>query len=374
MIRLAARIPAYRLFRRLGFPRLRPVNLTVSVTYRCNSRCKTCRIYTKEAREFSVAEYDRTFASIGPGVFWITISGGEPFLRKDLADICRSAYRHCRPSILNIPTNGILTDTIAENVETIAKALGKARLIVNLSMDDAGAGHDDIRGVPGNYARAVDTYFALRRLGLVNLSVGIHTVISRFNVERFPGIYEELNKLKPDAYITEIAEERVELDTIGLGITPLADHYARAIDYLMERMHQQEFKGMSAVTQAFRAEYYKAVKTLLRDKRQVMPCYAGVMSAQISPDGDIWACCTKAESMGNLREAGYDFRKIWLSPKAEAIRKPIRKGECHCPLANASYTNMLASFRTTARVAAALVSTSFRRNHIESCQAQDAEE
>jgi MoaA/NifB/PqqE/SkfB family radical SAM enzyme len=338
------------MFRRFGFPKLLPVNLTVSVTYRCNSRCRTCRIYAKEAREFSLEEYERTFKSIGSGVFWITISGGEPFLRKDITDICRLASVYCKPSILNIPTNGILTSQIVENTKRILAAVAPARVIINLSMDDIEERHDDIRGVPGNYAKAVETYKALRKLHNANLNVGIHTVISRYNVARFPEIFEELNKLKPDAYITEIAEERVELGTIGLDITPSEDSYAGAIDYLCSRMREREFQGIAAVTQSFREQYYKGVKATIRQKRQILPCYAGVMSAQISPDGDVWACCIKAQSMGNLRDSGYNFRKIWFSLNAETVRMPIRKKECHCPLANASYTNMLASLGTTLKV------------------------
>ena len=52
----------------------------------------------------------------------------------------------------------------------------------------------------------------------------------------------------------------------------------------------------------------------------------------------------------NLRDSGYDFRRIWDSGRAQAVRLPIHNGECHCPLANASYTNMLASFETTLKV------------------------
>jgi MoaA/NifB/PqqE/SkfB family radical SAM enzyme len=350
MIRLAAKIPGYWMFRRFGFPRLCPVNLTVSVTYRCNSRCRTCRIYAKEALEFSLEEYERTFQSIGTGVFWMTISGGEPFLRRDIADICRLASVHCKPSILNIPTNGILTTQIVESTERILAAVAPARVIINLSMDEIRERHDDIRGVPGNYAKALETYTALRSLKHANLNVGIHTVISRFNAERFPEIYETLSRLKPDAYITEIAEERVELGTVGLDIAPPEIRYAEAIDCLSSRVREQEHRGIAAVTQSFREQYYKIVKATLREKRQVLPCYAGVMSAQISPAGDVWACCIKAESMGNLRDAGYDFRRVWASPGAAAIRARVRKGECYCPLANASYTNMLASPKTVLKV------------------------
>jgi MoaA/NifB/PqqE/SkfB family radical SAM enzyme len=358
MIRLAARIPGYWMFRRFGFPKLFPVNLTVSITYRCNSKCKTCRIYERGAREFSLDEYQQTFRSIGSGVFWITLSGGEPFLRKDIADICRLASVYCRPSIINIPTNGILTTQIVENTKKILGAVAPARVVINLSIDDLEERHDEIRGVPGNYDKALETYRALRELQSANLSVGIHTVISRYNVDRFPKIYEELYKLKPDAYITEIAEERVELGTVGLGIIPPEARYAEAIDYLSSRMRERKQSGLAAFTQSFREQYYKIVKATIHQKRQILPCYAGFMSAQISPDGDVWACCIKAESMGNLRDSGYSFGKVWASPKAASIRAQIGMGGCYCPLANASYTNMVASVKTASKVVSGLVRAS----------------
>lgn len=353
MIEAALRIPAYRMYRRFGFPKLYPLSLTVSVTCRCNSRCRTCRIYEKKVREFTLEEFDRSFSSIGKGVFWITMSGGEPFLRKDFGDICKQAYVRCRPRILNIPTNGFLTDVIVEKVEQIARGAPDAQIIVNVSLDEVGEKHDEIRNAAGNFTKAVETFEKLKGLKAgrcPNLNVGIHTVISRYNVAGFPEIYEELSKLKPDAYITEIAEERAELGTIGEDITPSAATYSRAIDYLCGRIREDESRGISGVTQAFRLQYYRMVKRVLVEERQILPCYAGWLSAQIAVDGDVWACCVKGESMGNLREVDYDFGKVWFSKRAEAIRNDVREGECFCPLANASYTNMLASYRTVARI------------------------
>src|SRR5438045_8286435 len=68
---------------------------------------------------------------------------------------------------------------------------------------------------------------------------------------------------------------------------------------------------------------------------------AGIASAQIAPNGDVWTCCIRAESVANLREHNYDFRSTWTTAKADALRRSIKAGECYCPLANASYTNML---------------------------------
>ena len=156
--------------------------------------------------------------------------------------------------------------------------------------------------------------------------------------------------MQPDQYITEIAEERVELDTVGLGITPSVEKYSVAIDTLVASLKDHEVKGISRVTQAFRKQYYEIVKRTLREHRQIIPCAAGVASAQIAPNGDVWTCCIRAESMGNLREHNYDFSKVWNTPRAGELRRSIKAGECYCPLANASYTNMLLHPPTVAKV------------------------
>jgi MoaA/NifB/PqqE/SkfB family radical SAM enzyme len=340
------------MFRAVGWPRKLPMNLTVSVTNRCNSRCKTCNIHKKQnTDELTIDEWERIAKSVGKDVFWITFSGGEPFLRNDLVDLVCLFNNQCRPSIINIPTNGLMTELITDAVERIAVFCGKARVVVNVSIDEIGERHDEIRGVSGCYERAVKTFGKLKDLKLSNLSVGIHTLISRFNVDNFQEIHWEIMGLHPDSYVTEIAEEREELGTIGANITPEYNEYADATDFLIGKMRVNNSNSMGAITRAFHPEYYEMVKRMLRDQRQIIPCYAGFASAQISAEGEAWMCCTKAESMGNLREDGYDFRKVWLSEKAENAREKIKRGDCWCPLANAAYTNMLMNTKFLSKVA-----------------------
>src|SRR5207249_1518513 len=122
-----------------------------------------------------------------------------------------------------------------------------------------------------------------------------------FNVDSFPALCAFVQReLQPDSYITEIAEQRVELDTVGLGITPTAEKYSVAIDTLLESLREQKLTGVSQVTQAFRRQYYERVKR---------------------------------------------------TAKAAALRRSIKAGECHCPLANAAYTNMLTHVPTLLKVA-----------------------
>ncbi len=350
MLKLLFRIIGYILMKNIGLPRLMPMNYTVSLLYTCNSRCSTCYIWRKKTKNLSVEEYRKIFSKIGHSPYWITFSGGEPFLRQDIAEVVKTIYQCSKPRIINIPTNGLLVDAIVGKTEEIAEACPAAQIIINISIDGIEEQHDKIRNVPGNYKKALTVFRKLKALKLPNLSVGIHTVISRYNVDTFPAIANHLLKLNPDSYITEIAEEREELDTMGADITPSLLSYKSAVDYLIHRIKHDKFQGMNKITMAFRIEYYNLVKRIMRDNKQVIPCYAGIASTQISPEGDVWSCCIKAKSLGNLRNTKYNFRKIWFGNKAEIERISIHHKECWCPLANASYTNMLMDMPTLCRV------------------------
>src|SRR5260221_57015 len=256
--------------------------------------------------------------------------------------------------ILNIPTNGIQDKIIPERIERVLQAAPTSDVIVNLSLDGVGEKHDIVRGVKGNFERAMRTYAGLKALKgrYKNFTLGVHTVISTFNIDEFEHIYAFVrDELKPDSFISEIAEERVELDTVGMGITPPIQKYQPVIERLQEGIRRAEFNGVSRIIQAFPERYYDIVKRTLAVKRQVIPCLAGIASAQIAPNGDVWTCCIRAESVGNLRDHNYDFRATWSTAKANELRRSIKAGECYCPLANASYTNMLCHMPTVTSVA-----------------------
>ncbi len=353
MQKVLTQIPVLQASYVLGKPLALPVNITVSVSYRCNSRCKTCNVWLLPNDDLTVEEWDRSFQSLGRAPYWFTFSGGEPTLRKDLPEMVASAYRHCRPGIINIPTNGIQDKIIPGRVEQILASCPESEVIINLSLDGVGENHDRVRGVKGNFERAMRTYAGLKDLKsrYPNFTLGVHSVLSNFTIDWFPELCEFVQtEMQPDQYITEIAEERVELDTVGLGITPSVEKYSVAIDTLVASLKDHEVKGISRVTQAFRKQYYEIVKRTLREHRQIIPCAAGVASAQIAPNGDVWTCCIRAESMGNLREHNYDFSKVWNTPRAGELRRSIKAGECYCPLANAAYTNMLLHPPTVAKV------------------------
>ncbi len=359
------RVPLFKLYRQFGWPRMLPLNLTLSPSPKCNSRCLTCNIWMKREQELTLEEWDKVLASLGQTPYWFTISGGEPMMYPQVVELAQSAYEHCQPGVINIPTNGILP-TIPEKVERIARSCPKSRVIINLSLDGVEEKHDFIRGVPGNFKKfeqRLEQLLSLRRQ-LNNLTIGIHSVVSVFNVDNLDEIIAYADQTGADQFITEIAEHRVELDTVGLPITPSAESYAKAIDRLIAYVESKRFTGIARITEALRVEYYKLVKRILEEEDQVIACYAGWVSAHIYADGTVWPCCVRADNLGNLRDHNYDFKEIWFGEKIQNARRSIAAKQCHCPLANASYTNMLHDIATLARVAANVLRPGSRRRQV----------
>ena len=354
MFSLLTKLPLFQSFYHLGFPQMLPFSVVVSLSYRCNSTCATCDVWKKPNDDMTPAEWRQVFRHLGHTPFYMTFTGGEPFLRADMHEIVIAAYQECMPEVITIPTNGILTKRILDRVAQICDAAPKAKIGINLSLDGVGADHDEIRGVPGNWQKSMATWQGLKELQQArkNLVLTVHTVLSRFNIKKAAQIYEGLQFLQPDSYITEVAEERVELDTVGWGITPLASEYAPVADFLSLKAREWPAQGIARVTQSFRAQYYQLAKRTLIEQKQVIPCLAGWASAHLAPNGDVWSCCIRAEAVANLRDHDYDLKPVWFEHQGRlrAMRRSIKNRECSCPMANASYANMLLHPPTLARV------------------------
>lgn len=353
---LAVHLAGYRASHATGLTKPLPINLTVSVTYSCPSRCLTCDIWQKKVDDLSVDEYAKIFPTLENVPIWVTVSGGDQFLRADLDEIVRLIKVQIDPKIVNVPMNAIVTERIFSLLPKIAEHTRGSQLVLNLSVDEIGSEHDRLRGAPGNWDKLLGVAELIRDLKSTydHVVLGVHTVISTHNVERIPEIARVARAtFKPDSYITEVAENRVELKTMEKHITPDPADYRRAVSHLEETIREHRSKHpVARLVESLRLEYYELASRILEEKRQVIDCYAGWASAHLAPDGNLWGCCTRAESMGNLRDYAYDFRTVWRGPAAGAFRESVKNHECACPLANASYTNLLLDGPSLARVTA----------------------
>lgn len=328
----------------------RPINVTFSVTRNCQSRCRTCFIWKHgSGKELQLPQIELLFRSIG-WTYFFNVSGGEPFLREDLPEIVRLACRHMRPAVIHIPTNAMSPERIESMTRRILDVITEEApgtvLTVKPSMDGIGAAHDEIRGVPGNFQRLLDTLERLKKLRETYrfLHVGVGTVVSRYNAENLGRIIDFAGTLGVDTYINEVAEEREEFFNLGSGITPDGGSYGEIME-VFKKAVRSRMKGMnllSRVTTAMRLVYYDIVTEYLRTGTQVIPCYAALLNVHVNSDGGVWPCAILAykAQMGVLEDDS-GFHEIWNSPTAARVRRSIRNRECACPLANQAYSNML---------------------------------
>lgn len=354
-----------------------PITLTFSVTNLCQSRCKTCNIwklYPEKHQslkdELTIDEIRRIFQSIGH-VYFFNISGGEPFLRRDLPEIVAAAINHLRPAIVHIPTNAISTDLIASHAEkilqTIKESAPRTILTIKPSLDGIGDLHDKIRGVKGNWKCLLETIERLLELEkrYNNLHVEVGTVVSNFNKDHLDEIEEFVHGLGLQSYRNEIAEQREEFMNIGDPITPTAEEYERLMKRFSEKIRHNlaNKRSLARVTESLRLVYYDLAVKIIRQQRQVIPCYAGLTNVHMTPFGDLWPCCVLGytKTMGNVRKNNYDFWKVWHSKEAQEIRKSIKNKCCHCPLANQAYSNIICNTGTLIKTIYNIVRTRYQR-------------
>ncbi|MCM1175364.1 MAG: radical SAM protein [Blautia sp.] len=340
-----------------GYRNFQPMTLTYSVTAACQSRCKTCQIGamfcqdpSRPEKDLKLEEIEKVFKSMKP-VYFFNMSGGEPFMRNDLPQIVALACKYLKPRVIHTPTNAILSDKIIKDTEKIIRIVRKydpaVPFTVKPSIDGIGDLHDEIRGVKGNFQCLLKTIDGLKKLEekYDNFHLELGTVISNYNIDHLDEIEDFVHSLGVESYRNEVAECRTEFFNLEDKITPPADVYQRLIKDFARKVEDNigKKKKLARTTEAMRVVYYDIAGKILEEKRQVIPCYAGISNVHINYDGGVWPCCVLGydKEMGNLRDYHYDFQKLWHSKEAQKVRKYIKKKNCACPLANQAYSNEL---------------------------------
>ncbi len=78
-----------------------PTDAVIAVTYKCNSKCVMCDIWKKPAcKEIE----PRLYAKLPGSLKYINISGGEPFLRKNLPEVIAVLSATCNEPRIGIST------------------------------------------------------------------------------------------------------------------------------------------------------------------------------------------------------------------------------------------------------------------------------
>jgi MoaA/NifB/PqqE/SkfB family radical SAM enzyme len=315
-----------------------PAFVTFFVTNKCDCRCEHCFYWedlnTKNDKELKLEEIQEMSRHMDD-ILYLTIGGGEPYLRKDLADIIETFYKHNNLHSVVIPTNAQWTDNTLEVVERVMTNCPDLRFSTTISLDAIGELYDHIRGKKNCYERAMMTHEALKplRKKYENFSVRMCQTIMQQNQDVAEQTYEhKINYLKPD--MVNIIYIR------GNPLVPDSKEFDMgAYERLKARMAEDMKNGRWVnhkptdpgrhILNALDDMVHDLIYETERTQKAQFTCQAGNISCVIYPDGNLVECETKNTVYGNLREVGMDFRKLWFSERAKEIRAKVTNG-CFC--------------------------------------------
>lgn len=320
--------------------RASPIYFVFFVTDFCNARCKHCLLAAHEpahkAKELTIDEIERISASMDDMLFF-TPTGGEPFLRRDLAEIVRIFHCNNHAANVGIPTNGSLTGRIVETTKEMLDTCPGLDLHIDVSIDGIGEQHNDIRCFPGLFDRAVRTYQELRVLEkhYANFSTCAEITVSRYNQDHLLELYDYLtHKVGVNTVFTLLMRgaPRDPVSTDEVDIRKYEELHAALERDNKARILSGYYKmPFSDVLNAKRIVRPRIIAKTVRERRFQIPCYAGSLGGAMFSEGQVLPCELHVDKViGNVRDVDYDFKKLWFGPKGEEMRRYVRDTKCFC--------------------------------------------
>lgn len=298
-----------------------PAEIIISITNRCNLKCKMCDIPRNRIDELSTSYWKQTIKDAAScGARAIVFSGGEPLLREDIFELISFTKDNALSPCLT--SNGYLIQ------DGIAQKLRESGIdVVNISIEGPRNVHDYLRG-KGMFEKATA---ALENLRKFKIESTIATMVSRYNYKYLPSIIE-LAKQHGATTIKFQPFSRIFLnDKQGSRDFLLSGSEIKEFAQILE-----DVIGLStnhAITTNPRG-YLEMMPSYLSKKHIDMSkgCSALENSCPINCNGDIYPCWVLSDKdnlIGNIKENS--FLSLWGSQKHQLIIKRIKeKGCCGC--------------------------------------------
>jgi len=295
-----------------------PWRLELFVTYSCESRCKTCLIWTRyerepelRARELSPAAFAKAAASVGPHLRWLSFTGGEITDRDDAEElVCRVAEAAPSARVLAASTHGLHPERVEALFGAVARRFAKRAVLVTVSLDGLGESYEAIRGVDGSDL-ARESVRRLDTLGRAhpNLATSFQVTLSRRNLEQAGGLVREVSSLARGNVITVANDSLVLTEGRLTGVDAREDpRLGSAVDEALAELPVRD------ISEAFARAYLRLVRRSLPGGEAPLPCVAGFASLSLSPYGEVWQCDRHDEPLGALEEPDYDLAALVRSP------------------------------------------------------------
>jgi MoaA/NifB/PqqE/SkfB family radical SAM enzyme len=348
-----------------------PFELTVFVTSACNLRCAHCFYWERlnQKGELTGEEFER-FAQSLPPLARITLSGGEPFLRKDLARVITALCGTARPAYLTIPTAGWHTERTVSVMHDVLRSTPDTFFNVSLSIDALGAERDRFVRREGSFDRLVDTARAVgaMRAHYPNLALTCITTMTRGNQGALEEIFRyAVDVLGVDNFALSAPHGSTAPDPGELDIDP--ERYRamseRVAVWQRERAAAGSRVPLYDVFLANRDEVHHNTYRTMTTRQWFLPCQAGALRAVVLETGEVYSCEVQRRRgddflIGRLREHEMDFQRLWAAHQRNTVRDRIDTERCICTHGCDMTVNTLFAPRTVPRVALRLARTVLR--------------
>jgi radical SAM protein with 4Fe4S-binding SPASM domain len=277
-----------------------PFSAQLDLTYRCNEQCVHCYLDHDDHGEMTTVEIKNLLSEMAEaGVFILTLSGGEIFMRKDFFEILEHA--RALTFCIKLKTNAVL---VREKQAARLRDLGVESIQVSIYSHRPEV-HDGITKVPGSFRRSVD---AIRFLRAQGLKVVIANVLMTGNMLDHHGV-------------RALAEELDARYTLDPTITPMMDGGRAILDLKADVSDLRTlFRDEAYVGNA--DEFCAPPPAPTEDSMESLPCSAGHTACYVSPYGEFYPCVQFPLSCGNVRQQR--FIDIWRNSEQLKEVRAIR--------------------------------------------------
>ena len=255
----------------------------------------------------------------------LNLSGGEPFLRKEFAEICELFIQNNAVKNIYVPTNGYFTDKTEKALRKVLANKSLKLFVCEISLDGMPDYHNRFRGNPRSFEKAMETYEMLARLQKEDPRLLIHanTVAMSENMDEIWQLTEYLHDNCPRMEHHNLAIIRGDRKNPSLQ-GPQLQKYKELYAHVSKVWADREAARFGASVEPMLQ--WAKVKTI-ETESQYVPCKAGILSGVVYANGDV-SVCEQHLPLGNLREKS--FFEIWDSEEAEKLREQIRMKKCFC--------------------------------------------
>lgn len=259
-----------------------PISVLIEICYTCNENCIHCCLSNHAKYGMTLKQYEYLFDQlVEAGVFFIILTGGEPFTRHDFMKIVEAARK--RRLSVTIFTNGTL---LAKDDIKWLKKLYVQEVHISIYSADPEV-HDKITRVRGSFQKCVEN---IRRLANSGVSVRIKCPLMNITVSGKDEIKKLAQNLGVKIQFTAVitAKDNGDKSALELRLTK---------DQLKEVIIDPDINPQSKKPIYF------------QDNLDCIPCDTVLNGGSIDPDGDVYPCNQFQVKAGNVLESS--FGEIW---------------------------------------------------------------